>query len=280
MNRWHSDYHSPHRALSFEVTRSLYTEKSEYQEIEILETPEFGKVMLLDGVLMVTEKDEFVYHEMLAHPALFTHPKPARVLIIGGGDCGTLSRVLMHKEVDKLVQVELDEMVTQVSREYFPALTAACEDPRVELIFGDGIKYLRETQAKFDVILIDSTDPVGPAEGLFRRPFFADCKRVLNDDGILCLQSESPWIEDLRPVISEVNRDLHSLFPIVRAYSAAIQTYQAGFWLFQIASLAYDPCDQAVYERITEAGLKCSYYHANLHFSSFVLPAFVEKLLN
>lgn len=280
MNRWHSDYHSPHRALSFEVTRSLYTEKSEYQEIEILETPEFGKVMLLDGVLMVTEKDEFVYHEMLAHPALFTHPKPARVLIIGGGDCGTMSRVLMHKDVEKLVQVELDEMVTRVAKDYFPALTAACDDPRAELVFADGIRYLKETDEKFDVILIDSTDPVGPAEGLFRRPFFEDCKRVLTDDGILCLQSESPWIESLRPVISEVNRDLKSLFPCVRAYSAAIQTYQAGLWLFQMASLAHDPLDLSISSKISEADLKCLYYHANLHYSSFVLPAFVEKLLN
>jgi len=273
---WHIDYHSPHRGLTFEIERTLYTETSPYQRIDIVQTPEFGKVMLLDGVLMLTEKDEFVYHEMLAHPALFTHPHPERVLIIGGGDCGTLTRVLYHQRVKEVVQVELDEMVTRVSKEFFPDLTISTQDPRATLVFGDGIEYLKYCEGGFDVILIDSTDPVGAAEGLFRKPFFADCHRALAQDGLLCLQSESPWIESLRPVISKVNADLKSLFPIVRAYTAAVQTYQAGLWLFQLASKVSDP----LRVQTIPGELTTRYYNSGIHYAAFVLPIFVRDLVN
>lgn len=279
MSHWHIDHHSPHRGLTFECTQSLYTETSRYQKIDIVTTPEFGKVMLLDGVLMVTEKDEFVYHEMLAHPSLNTHPNPERVLIIGGGDCGTLTRVLQHPEVKEVVQVELDEMVTRVAKDYFQQLTACIDDPRAKLIFADGIAYLKECEERFDVILIDSTDPVGAAEGLFRKSFFADCHRALKEDGILCLQSESPWIDSLRPVISIVNRDLKTLFPVVRAYSAAIQTYQAGLWLFQMASKQYDPLEPSLRAGIEGFATETRYYDADLHYSAFTLPRFVKELL-
>ncbi|MBW6514775.1 MAG: polyamine aminopropyltransferase [Candidatus Syntrophosphaera sp.] len=280
MGHWHTDYHSPHRGLCFEVSEVLRSEASPYQQIEIVQTPSFGKVMLLDGVLMLTERDEFVYHEMLAHPALFTHPDPRSVLIIGGGDCGTIKRVLEHKSVRRVVQVELDELVTRVAAEYFPFPALARNDTRAELVFADGIAWVRETTEQFDVILIDSTDPVGPAEGLFRRPFFADCHRALAAGGILCLQSESPWIESLRKVIREMHHDLASLFPIVKAYGAAIQTYQAGLWLFQLASKLHDPLAPEIAARIDTAGLDTRYYHKDLHYGAFILPKFVNEVLS
>lgn len=277
---WHTDYHSPHRGLSFAVSETLYTETSKYQKLEIVSTPEFGRVMLLDGVLMVTEKDEFVYHEMLCHPSLFTHPNPERVLIIGGGDCGTLTRVLQHSKVQELVQVEIDEMVTRVSREYFPQLTAACADPRARLIFDDGIAYLKQQENVFDVILVDSTDPVGPAAGLFRREFLADCHRALKPDGILCLQSESPWIDSLQPVIKQMHADLKSLFPVVCPYTAAIQTYQAGLWMFQMASKLHHPQQMDYTKAIGDAELNCRYYNAAMHQAAFCLPEFVRLLIS
>ncbi|MFO8145562.1 MAG: polyamine aminopropyltransferase [Candidatus Syntrophosphaera sp.] len=280
MSYWHTDYHSPHRGLCFEVSEVLHRKKSQYQQIEIVRTPSFGKVILLDGVLMLTEHDEFVYHEMLAHPALFTHPDPRSVLIIGGGDCGTIRRVLEHKNVRRVVQVELDEMVTRVAGEHFPFPDIARSDPRAELLFADGINFVQKCQEKFDVILIDSTDPVGPAEGLFRRPFFQDCHSILTDDGILCLQSESPWIEELRKVIRDVHQDLASLFPIVKVYGAAIQTYQAGLWLFQLASKKHNPLDPDIAGKIEAAGLETRYYHKDLHYGSFILPKFVNEILS
>lgn len=279
MQNWHIDYHSPHRGLTFAISEPLYKESSIYQSLEIVQSPEFGKVMLLDGVLMLTEKDEFVYHEMLCHPALISHPEPKTVLIIGGGDCGTLSRVLMHPSVQEVVQVEIDEMVTRVAKQYFPTLTAAINDPRATLIFDDGIAYLQKQADRFDVILVDSTDPVGPAEGLFRKEFFASCHRALNDTGILCLQSESPWIDALQPVIRQVNIDLKTMFPIVRAYTAAIQTYQAGLWLFQLASKQTDPLQVDAARQIQARKLNCDYYNAAVHSAAFALPEFVNRII-
>jgi len=279
MSRWHIDYHSPNRGLTFEVSESLYAEQSRYQKLEIVQTPEFGKVMLLDGVLMLTEKDEFVYHEMLCHPSLFTHPKPQDVLIIGGGDCGTLKRVLQHSGVQSVVQVEIDEMVTRAARIFFPQLAQAAEDKRVKLVFDDGIAYLQDKKNAFDVILVDSTDPVGPAAGLFRRDFLVSCHQALKPEGILCLQSESPWISSLQPVIKQVHQDLKSLFPIVARYTAAIQTYQAGLWMFQLASRKHEPRSERVEQMISLSRLNCGYYNSGIHRAAFYLPEFVCKLL-
>jgi len=278
MSAWHTDFHSPHRGLSFEITQALHKAVSPYQEIHIVETPEFGRMMLLDGVLMLTASDEFVYHEMLVHPPMITHPHPRNVLIIGGGDCGSLARVLQHPSVEKVVQVEIDEMVYQVAQQYFPQLTKAAEDPRVELLFMDGIEYLKSALSAFDVILIDSTDPIGPAKALFAQDFLADCHRALKPDGILCLQSESPWIKELQPVISDVHKILSGTFNWTLPYLAAIQTYQAGLWMFQIAGKSDLPqlLSEAQHERINS--LPCSYYNAELHATLGVLPEFVKRL--
>lgn len=277
-SRWHTDKHTPTRGLSFVVTESLYSETSPYQSIEIVLTPDFGKVMLLDGVLMLTQADEFVYHEMLAHPTLFSHPDPKKVLIIGGGDCGTLTRVLSHPEVELAVQVEIDEMVTRVAREHFPGLTKAADDPRAELLFMDGIAYMREHKAEFDVILVDSTDPVGPAAGLFRKEFFADCHAALREGGILCIQSESPYIPDLQPVIRSAHHDLAGLFSMVKPYLASIQTYQAGLWMFQMAYKNRPTSFGVIPAR--PLTMPSSYYNEAVHMACFVLPEFVKELLD
>lgn len=279
MKLWLTDYHSETRGLSFCIERTLYHESSAYQTIDIVETHDFGRVMLLDGVLMVSSIDEFVYHEMLSQPSLNTHPNPERVLIIGGGDCGTMRRVLMHQRVKHLVQVEIDEMVTRVAKIYFPSLTECSSDPRVEMVFGDGIEYLKRNQQSFDLILVDSTDPVGPAAGLFRKEFFADCHAALKEDGILCIQSESPWIAPLLDLICEVNKDLHSLFPIVHPYLASIQSYQAGLWMFQMASKAHQPLSPESLAWIETQGMDFDYYNASIHKASFALPQFIIKRL-
>ncbi len=275
MTKWHTDYHTPTRGLTFSIESTLYHESSKYQTIDIVESKDFGTVMLLDGVYMIGSRDEFVYHEMLSQPSLFTHPNPKRVLIIGGGDCGTLKRVLFHQSVTEVIQVEIDEMVTRVAKIYFPELTDCTSDPRVRLIYDDGIDYLRKNQDSFDIILVDSTDPVGPAAGLFRKDFFADCHKALKQDGILCIQSESPWIDDLRALIISVNADLKSIFPNVYPYLAAIQTYQAGLWMFQMASKQYNPLRNDLGERIQTSGNQYKYYNQAIHYASFALPEFI-----
>ena len=277
MPYWFTEKHTSTRGLTFQVEQNLYQEKSEYQILDIVETQDFGLVMLLDGVIMVTEKDEFVYHEMLAHPALFTHPHPRRVLIIGGGDGGTLRQVLRHPEVEKAVLVEIDEMVVNASKRFFPALAEAFDNPKAEVLIEDGIAYLKSQTDEFDVILIDSTDPVGPAEGLFYREFYADCCKALKSDGILNIQSESPWIPDLQPIIRNAHHDLKALFPIVMPYKAEIQTYQAGLWLFQLASKKYHPLRDVDSGRYKEFDFR--YYNEELHKGCFALPQFVIELL-
>ena len=279
MNLWLTEMHSPGRALTYKVKRTLYRESSPYQTIDIVETEDFGVVMLLDGVIMVTEKDEFVYHEMLSQPSLYTHPAAQDVLIIGGGDCGTMKRILMHKAVKSVIQVEIDEMVTRVAREYFPSLIACSADPRAQLLFEDGIGYLRNNRDRFDLILVDSTDPVGAAEGLFHKEFYADCHRALKAEGILCIQSESPYIESLRGLIVQINRDLRALFPAVYPYLAPIQTYQAGYWMFQMASRTHSPLKPEVGVRIISAGISYDFYNQAIHFACFALPEFIRRML-
>ncbi|MBM4403544.1 MAG: polyamine aminopropyltransferase [Candidatus Cloacimonetes bacterium] len=279
MELWFTEKHSPGRGLTYQVKQTLYQERSQFQTIDIVETEDFGLVMLLDGVIMVTEKDEFVYHEMLSQPPLFTHPAPREVLIIGGGDCGTLKRVLIHKTVEHVTQVEIDEMVTRVAGMYFPLLTDCTKDPRVDLVFDDGTHYLRNNQDRFDLILIDSTDPVGPAEGLFQRDFYADCQRALKEDGILCIQSESPYIDALREVIVQANRDLRGLFPFVFPYLTPIQTYQAGLWMFQMASNRYNPINPEVGKRIDSMGSAFQFYNRAIHDACFAMPEFIKRML-
>lgn len=277
MSFWHLEKHTSTRGLSFEITDKLYAETSPYQTIDIVQTPDFGKVMLLDGIVMVTEADEWVYHEMLTQPALFTHPSPPQVLIIGGGDGGTLKQVLRHPGIERVVLVEIDEMVIRVSRQFFPALATGFDDPRAEIRNEDGIAYLKRSMDEFDLILIDGCDPVGFAAGLFHKEFYADCFNALKADGILTIQSESPWIADLQKVISSAHADLKSLFPIVLPYTAAIQTYQAGLWLFQLASKRYHPLQDVQADRY--AGWDFNYYNQDLHRGCFALPEFVKRLL-
>ncbi len=182
-------------AFSLTIKGKLHEEQTRFQNIEVYETETFGNLMTIDGFVMLTSRDNFLYHEMMTHPVLFTHPAPKRVLIIGGGDCGTLREVLRHPEVEHAQQVDIDEGVTRASEKYFPELCQSNDDPRAELHFADGIKWVKEAEAgSIDIIIVDSTDPIGPAEGLFNEAFYRDCLKALGSDGILVQQSESPLL--------------------------------------------------------------------------------------
>jgi len=279
MEKWFVEKYSPDYGLTAKVTKSLYQEESQYQKLEIIETPEFGRVMLLDGVIMVTDKDEWVYHEMLAHPAMFTHPNPEKVLIIGGGDGGTLREVCNHESVKKAVLCEIDEMVITGSKKYFPEIAKGFDSPKAEVVVGDGIKYIKESNEHFDVILIDSTDPVGPAEGLFHKDFYQMCHDRLADDGILALQCESPYISDLQPVIKNVYVSLNTIFPIVKPYLAAIHTYQAGLWCFMLASKKYMPKAEFSSNRYEQMKNQFKFYNDEVQQACFVLPNFVKRII-
>ncbi len=223
-------------AISLELKEQLHDFQSPYQRVEVFQTTRFGKLMTLDGLVMVTERDEFVYHEMLVHPAMFTHANPKRVLIVGGGDCGTLREVLKHDSVQQVDMVELDQAVTEAAALHFPTLHAASFDPRARLYFQDGIAWVADAEpGSYDVILIDSTDPVGPAQGLFSVEFYRNCQRALASGGVLAAQSESPLFH--ADLIRAMQRDLKAAgFNDVATVDFPQCTYPSGWWSVTIGA--------------------------------------------
>ncbi len=265
-------------AISLRINEKVHDEQSVYQRIEIFETETFGTLMTLDGLVMVTDRDNFVYHEMMSHPALFTHHHPRKVLIIGGGDCGTLKEVLKHDEVEHVDQVELDERVTRVSERFFPELCAANDDPRAHLHFQDGIQWVKDAEAgSYDVIVVDSTDPVGPAAGLFGQAFYADCYRALNRDGIVVGQSESPLFHvDLIKSMHEALRQANFLDVATLHFPQC--TYPSGWWS---ATLARKDATLATFreEACCERPFATRYYNDGIHRAAFASPEFLFKAL-
>lgn len=271
-NVWFTELHRRRAGLTVKIKQLLYTGKSPYQRIDVLDTYEFGRMLVLYGSIMVTEKDEFVYHEMLAHVPLFAHPRPRRVLIIGGGDGGTLREVMKHKQV-RATMVEIDEAVVQTSQKYLPSIGTAFKNPRAQVLFEDGERWLARCQEKFDVILVDASDPVGPAEVLFQKPFHKQVARCLAPGGIFVTQSESPFFH--QKTVSAIQRNLREIFKVVRPYTAAIPTYPSGFWSFTLCSDRTDPVAGFRESRVKAAGLKLKYYNAGIHRACFALPSFM-----
>ena len=222
-------------AIGFRITRKLDEVQSPFQKIEIFETTDWGNLMLIDGAVMLTTRDNFLYHEMMSHPALFTHPAPKRVVIIGGGDCGTLREVLKHPGVETAVQCDIDEQVTRMAEKWFPELCDSNDDARAELLFDDGVAYMKNCEAgSVDVVIVDSTDPVGPAEGLFNKAFYETCFRALKDDGILVQQSESPLalLELIKSMREEMGKAGFSPF---KTLPFPQPCYPTGWWSCTLA---------------------------------------------
>jgi spermidine synthase len=251
-------------AISLELKDKVHDVQSQYQRVEVFETTRFGKLMTLDGLVMVTERDEFVYHEMLVHPALFTHQNPKRVLIIGGGDCGTLREVLKHDSVEQVDMVELDQAVTDAAAIHFPTLHAASFDPRARLYFQDGIAWVADAEpGAYDVILIDSTDPVGPAQGLFSVDFYRNCQRALATGGVLAAQSESPLFH--ADLIRAMQRDLVAAgFNDVATVDFPQCTYPSGWWSVTIGARD-GSASQFRGEGDAQPPFPGRYYHAARH---------------
>ncbi|MCR4331829.1 MAG: polyamine aminopropyltransferase [Sulfuricaulis sp.] len=262
-------------AISLKINRKVHDEQSTYQRIEIYETETFGTLMTLDGLVMVTDRDNFVYHEMMSHPALFTHPDPQRVLVIGGGDCGTLHEVLKHKTVTLAEQVELDERVTRVAEKFFPELCESNNDPRARLHFADGIKWVADAKPEtYDVIIIDSTDPVGPAAGLFSEAFYKNCFRALRPNGVVVGQSESPLFH--AELILSVQKSFKAAgFRDVATLFFPQCTYPSGWWSATMAGK-----DAAVKNfRAQDAAAKTfitRYYNRDIHAAALASPEFLR----
>lgn len=265
-------------AFSLKLGAKVHQEQSAYQTIEIFRTEGFGYLMTIDGCTMVSTRDNFLYHEMMSHPALNAHPAPNKVVIVGGGDCGTLSEVLKHPEVESATQVEIDERVTRLAEQYFPELCTRNGDPRATLYFGDGVQWMKDAApGSIDLIIIDSTDPVGVAEGLFGKRFYADCIRALAHDGMLVQQSESPLLH--LPLITEMHQAMRATgFAETQLISFPQPIYPSGWWSGSLA------CKKAGAraERLDPAALAaldCQYYNAAIHRAAFAQPEFVRRAL-
>ncbi|MGB9874187.1 MAG: polyamine aminopropyltransferase [Hydrogenobacter sp.] len=257
----------------YPVSKILYEGKSEYQEIMVIESPHFGKVLVLDGVAQCDERFEFIYHEFISHVPLFAHPNPEDVLIIGGGDGGALREVLKHKEVKRAVLVDIDKQVIEVSKKFFPTMAVAFEDPRVIVLNEDGYKYVQDYEQEFDVIIVDSTDPVGFAHVLTTEEFFKYVYRALKDDGIYVGQTES--IHYHADIVRRVQKSLRKVFPIVDLYTAVIPGYAGYWWTFSIASKKHP-----VREPSREVNVQTKLYSADMHKHAFLPESFYQKILS
>jgi spermidine synthase len=276
-NLWFSELHRGHVGMTYKVKSIIYSGRSEFQRLDILDLHEYGKALVLYGSLMFTEKDEFVYHEMLAHVPYYSCPSARSALVIGGGDGFTLRELLKHPSLERLVLVDIDGMVVQKGKEYFPESRAAFEDPRVTVHFADGARYVAESRERFDLIMVDAADPVPPADVLFKEEFYGNCKRLLATDGVFAAQTESPFYNP--DVFRKVHADLAGMFEIAMPYVAWIPTYPSALWSFAFCSDTRHPVRDFDGDAFTTDGIATRWYNEGIHTAAFSLPSFVRDLL-
>ncbi|MGI5962499.1 MAG: polyamine aminopropyltransferase [Lawsonibacter sp.] len=279
MDLWFSEAHSPDVKLSIRVDRQLYSAQSEFQRIDVFHSPEFGRFLTLDGYMMLTEKDEFIYHEMITHVPMAVHPRVRDVLVIGAGDGGVIRELCRYQEIERIDMVEIDPQVVEVCRQYLPQTACSLDDPRVTIYYEDGLKFIRRKVDCYDLIIVDSTDPFGPGEGLFTREFYGNCSKALRKDGIMVNQHESPFYAEDARACQRAHKRIVETFPIAKVYQAHIPTYPSGHWLFGFASKTYHPLRDLDEVRWNRLGLACRYYTTTLHKGAFYIPAYVEELL-
>lgn len=263
------------RSLRLKIIKSIEKVKSKFQEIEVLESKPFGKVLLIDGIIMLTEADEFCYHEMIAHVPLCVHPHIQKVLVIGGGDGGTVREILKHKEIKEIDVCEIDKSVIEISRKHLPNLAGSFEDPRVKIYNQDGSKFIQNRKKEYDIIIVDSSDPIGPAEVLFKRKFYEDMFLALNAEGIIVTQAESFFYDE--EIIKSLFSFIKEIYPIAEYYYTMVPTYPSGVIGFTFCSKKYHPIKNFNPEKVLSLG-NLKYYNPEIHQASFILPNFARQL--
>lgn len=278
LDLWYQEKHNDEIALGLHVKSVLHSSRSAFQRIDVLDTSGFGRVMTLDGLMMVSERDEFVYHEMISHIPLLAHPNPKRVLVIGGGDGGTLREVLRHDSVTEAVLCEIDEGVIDASRKYLPFVAVGLNHPRAKIMVGDGVEFVNKApEGSFDVVIIDSTDPIGPGIGLFSETFYKQVRRILKPDGIVVAQCESPWENGID--LAKIYKNLGAAFDSVYAYSGTIPTYPFGYWSWGFASDAHHPFEKIDLKRGQAIERATKYYTTDIQRAAFAIPNFLKQRL-
>jgi spermidine synthase len=276
-NVWYSELHKESCGLTLRVDRVPESDRSEFQRIEVLENRIFGKLLVLYGSLMVADRDNNAYNEMITHVPLFSHPAPKQTLIIGGGDCGALTEVLKHPEVERCTMCELDRKVVEVSERHFPHLTTGLKDPRANVIYRDGKEFIEKGTESYDVIMLDLSDPVGPARDLFQKPFHQKVYDRLSDNGIMVAQAESPYFD--QSTIRAMYTNVKDIFPLVRLYTCFMPIYPSGYWAFMFCSKGPDPIADLDATRWDRLNLTTRYYNIETHRASFSLPQFVKEIV-
>lgn len=268
---WLTEYSTDNLKLSMRVKNILHSEKTPYQELLVADTYEYGRTLMLDGAYQLTERDEFTYSEMMAHVPICAHPDPKNVMIIGGGDGAIMREVLKHSCVKKCTLIDIDERVIESSKKYLPFAGSSFADGRADVKCMDAMKYIRETSERYDVVIVDSTDPVDFAAGLFQSGFYADVKRVMTDSAMLSELTESPFTDT--DIMTQAIREMRKVFPCVRMYWGVVPTYPSGMWTYGLASMRES--DFAPVRTVTPT----RYYTNEIHRASFVLPPFLEELI-
>lgn len=271
---WFTERQTKGLALSCEVKSTLHTEETPFQKLMLVDTVEFGRMLTLDGIIQTTVRDEFFYHEMIALVPMYTHPSPQNVLVVGGGDGGTIREVVKHPAVKKAVLAEIDKRVIEVSKQYLPEISCALDDPRVQIRIEDGIKHVNEHKNTYDVIIVDSTDPIGPAVELFSPQFYRAVSEALKEGGIFVAQTESPFFN--RELLNKVYNYIKDIFPVTRLYLTTVPTYPGGLWSFTMGSKKYDPL-RADLSNIPVPETR--YYTSEIHKAAFNLPPFVREVI-
>ena len=279
MDLWFSEYHTHSVKLSIKVEKQLYSGQSDFQRIDVFESEEYGRFLTLDGYMMLTERDEFIYHEMIVHVPMAVNPDIKNVLVIGAGDGGVLRELTRYKDIESIDLVEIDEQVVEVCKKYLPKTACGFEDSRVNVYFQDGLKFVRRCENTYDLIIVDSTDPFGPGEGLFTKEFYGNCCNALTEKGIMVNQCESPFYSEDRIAMQRAHKRIVESFPVSRVYQAHIPSYPSGHWLFGFASKKYHPVKDLDPEAWKALGIKTRYYNTKLHAAAFALPNYVQELL-
>lgn len=279
MDLWFNEWNTNTCKLSIKVKEPIYSEKTPFQKIDFFESYDFGIFFTLDGMMMVNEKDEFIYHDMIVHVPMAVNPNIKKVLVIGGGDGGTVRELTRYGSIEEIHMVEIDERVVRLCQKYLPITSSKLEDERVTLYFDDGVKFVKDKENYYDLILVDSTDPIGPGEGLFTMSFYRDCYKALNENGILINQHESPYFEQYKEEMLKAHAKLKTIFDICEVYQFHMPTYSSGHWLFGFASKRLHPTRDHKAEKWEGLGLKTKYYNSQIHQGAFMLPTYVRELL-
>ena len=279
MQLWYSERHTSRVKFSIEVDKQLYSGQSEFQRIDVFDSKEFGRFLTLDGYMMLTEKDEFIYHEMMVHIPMAVTPDVKNVLVIGAGDGGVVRELVRYQTVENIDLVEIDPLVIEICKKFLPSTACHLGDDRVHIFNEDGLKYIRRFEDHYNLIIVDSTDPFGPAEGLFGKEFYGNCYKALTENGVMTNQHGSPFYSEDAQAMQRTHKRIIDSFPISKLYQAHIPTYPSGHWLFGFASKKLHPVHDLNAVKWNALGMKTRYYNTRLHVGAFALPTYVEELL-